>query len=229
VYPLGPGEQEALQKFLKEHLDKGYVCPSKSPYASPFFFIKKKDGKLRPVQDYRKLNALTIRNHYPLPLIPKLIDHIRGHSLFTKLDIQWGYNNIRICDGDQWKAAFKTNQGLFEPMVMFFGLTNSPVTIPGIRAGRPDRPGRAMQTKTRSTVRTTERQRRYNESTFSARLAEALRRHGVAVRTARTSSSVMDAITNQLARFADTGSKSSSDEDVPARHGPHGPERPPRR
>jgi hypothetical protein len=101
VYPLGPGEQEALKKFLKEHLDKGYVQPSKSPYASPFFFIKKKDGKLRPVQDYRKLNALTIHNRYPLPLIPELIDRIRGHSLFTKLDIQWGYNNIRIRDGDQ--------------------------------------------------------------------------------------------------------------------------------
>jgi Reverse transcriptase (RNA-dependent DNA polymerase) len=129
VYPLGPGEQEALQKFLKEHLDKGYVRPSKSPYTSPFFFIKKKDGKLHLVQDYRKLNALTIRNRYPLPLIPELIDHIRGHSLFTKLDIRWGYNNIRIRNGDQWKAAFKTNQGLFEPMVMFFGLTNSPATF----------------------------------------------------------------------------------------------------
>jgi hypothetical protein len=100
VYPLGPGEQEVLQKFLKEHLDKGYVRPSKSPYASPFFFIKKKDGKLCLVQDYRKLNALMICNRYPLPLIPELIDRIRGHSLFMKLDIRWGYNNIHICDGD---------------------------------------------------------------------------------------------------------------------------------
>jgi hypothetical protein len=87
VYPLGPGEQEALQVSLKEHLDKGYIHPSKSPYTSPFFFIKKKDGKLCPVQDYRKLNALTICNRYPLPLIPELIDCIQGHSLFTKLDI----------------------------------------------------------------------------------------------------------------------------------------------
>jgi hypothetical protein len=103
------------------------------------------------------------------------------------------------------------------------------VTIPGIRAGRPDRPGQATQTKTRGTARTTMRQKRYDESTFSARLAEALRRHGVAVRTARTSSSVMRDITDQLARLASTGGKSNSDEDVPARHGPHGPERPPRR
>jgi hypothetical protein len=73
------------------------------------------------------------------------------------------------------------------------------------------------------------RQKRYNETTFSARLAEALRRHGVAVRMARTSSSVMEGITDQLARLASTGSKSNSDEDVPARHGPCGPERPPRR
>jgi hypothetical protein len=73
------------------------------------------------------------------------------------------------------------------------------------------------------------RQKRYDESTFSARLAEVLRRHRVAVRTARTSSSVMSDITDQLARLVSTGSKSNSDEDVPVRHGPHGPERPPRR
>jgi hypothetical protein len=105
----------------------------------------------------------------------------------------------------------------------------SAVTIPGIRAGRPDRPGQATQTKTRGTARTAMRQKRYDESTFSARLAEALRRHGVAVRTARTSSSVIRDITDQLARHTSTGRKSNSDEDVRARHGPHGPERPPRR
>jgi len=98
----------------------------KSPYASPFFFIKKKDGKLCLVQDYWKLNALTIKNRYPLPLIPEIIDKVQDTRLFTKLDVQWGYNDVQIQDGDKWKAAFKMNQGLYEPRVMFFGLTNSP-------------------------------------------------------------------------------------------------------
>ena len=96
---------------------------------SPFFFIKKKDGKLRPVQDYRKVNEWTIRNRYPLPLIPELINRVKGASLFFKFDVRWGYNNVRIKPGDEWKAAFITNKGLFEPRVMFFGLTNSPVTF----------------------------------------------------------------------------------------------------
>ena len=96
---------------------------------SPFFFIKKKDGSLRPVQDYQKLNEMTIKNRYPLPLIPKLIDKLKDAKYFTKLDIRWGYNNVQIKDGDEWKAAFRTNRGLFEPLVMFFGLTNSPATF----------------------------------------------------------------------------------------------------
>jgi len=129
VYPLAVTEGSALTEFLNEQLQKGYIQPSKSPYASPFFFIKKKDGKLWPVQDYRKLNALTIKNRYPLPLIPKIIDKVRDARLFTKLDVRWGYNNVRIKEGDEWKGAFKMNQGLYEPSIMFFGLTNSPSTF----------------------------------------------------------------------------------------------------
>jgi hypothetical protein len=129
VYTLTQPEQEALATFLQEHLDKGYITESKSQFAAPFFFVKKKDGKLRPVQDYRKLNEWTRRNATPLPLIPELIARVQGASLFTKFDIRWGYNNIRIRDGDQWKAAFITNHGLFEPQVMFFGMTNSPATF----------------------------------------------------------------------------------------------------
>ena len=129
VYPLAPKEQRALEDFLKEHIKKRYIRPSKSPYASPFFFIKKKDGKLRPVQDYRGVNKYTIRNRYPLPLIKELIVKLKNKTWFTKFDVRWGYNNVRIKEGDQWKAAFKTNKGLFEPTVMFFGLTNSPATF----------------------------------------------------------------------------------------------------
>jgi len=97
--------------------------------ASPVFFIKKKDGSLRLVQDYRMLNEMTVKNKYPLPLIPELINQLRGAKYFTKLDVRWGFNNVRIKEGDEWKAAFRTNRGLFEPLVMFFGLTNSPATF----------------------------------------------------------------------------------------------------
>jgi len=129
IYALSQLELQELAKFVKEHLAKGYIRPSKSPYAAPFFFIKKKDGKLRPVQDYRRLNEWTIRNRYPLPLIPQLINRVRMKKLFTKFDICWGYNNVCIKKGDEWKAAFITNEGLYEPTVMFFGMTNSPATF----------------------------------------------------------------------------------------------------
>ena len=129
LYPLYGEQQQALEEFVKENLETGQIRPSKSPMASPFFFIKKKDGKLRPVQDYRKLNEQTIKNKYPLPLISELVDKVKGAKYFSKMDIHWGYNNIRIKEGDEWKAAFKTNRGLFEPTVMFFGLCNSPATF----------------------------------------------------------------------------------------------------
>ncbi len=129
VYPLNRNEQAELDKFLEENLASGRIRPSKSPMASPFFFVKKKDGKLRPVQDYRKLNEMTIKNRYPLPLISELMDKLRGAKYFTKCDVRWGYDNVRIKNGDEWKAAFRTNRGLFEPTVMFFGLTNSPATF----------------------------------------------------------------------------------------------------
>ncbi len=94
-----------------------------------FFFIKKKNGKLRPVQDYRPINEWTIRNRYPLPLIPQLINRIGNAELIMVVDICWGYNTVQIVEEDRHKAAFVTNQGLFEPTVMFFGLTNSPATF----------------------------------------------------------------------------------------------------
>ena len=129
IYRLTPKELSALREYITEHLQKGYIRPSKSPMASPFFFVDKKDGKLRPVQDYRALNDVTIKNTTPLPLIPELIDKLCGARYFTKLDIRWGYNNICIKEGDEYKAAFKTPLGLFEPTVMTFGLYNAPATF----------------------------------------------------------------------------------------------------
>ena len=129
IYRLTPKESEALKEYITEHLRKGYIRPSKSPMACPFFFVDKKDGKLRPVQDYRGLNEITIKNAAPLPLIPELIDKLRGARYFTKFDVRWGYNNIRIREGDEYKAAFKTPLGLYEPTVMTFGLCNAPATF----------------------------------------------------------------------------------------------------
>ena len=131
VYPMSPNEQKELDTFLDENLRTHRIWPSKSPMASPVFFVKKKDGALRFVQDYRKLNAITVKNAYPLPLVPDIMNRISAAraKYFTKLDVRWGYNNVRIKEGDEWKAAFRTNRGLYEPLVMFFGLTNSPATF----------------------------------------------------------------------------------------------------
>ena len=129
VYLLNIKEQKELDKFLEEHLKSGQIRPSKSPCAAPFFFIKKKDGTLWPVQNYWWLNEVMIKNKYPLLLIQELINKIQGAKYFTKLDIRWGYNNVRIREGDKWKAAFWTNQGLFEPLVIYFGICNSLATF----------------------------------------------------------------------------------------------------
>ena len=101
-------EDEALKKFIKEQMEKGYIQKLKSPYTSAFFFIKKKDRKLQPIQDYWKLNQYTVQNKYPLPLIPELIAQVRDASKFSKFNIHWGYNNVWIKEGDQHKVAFKT-------------------------------------------------------------------------------------------------------------------------
>src|SRR5882724_13017626 len=74
-------------------------------------------------------NSLTIKNQYPLPLISNVIDKLKDAHIFTKFDVQWGYNNVHIRPGDEWIAAFKTNHGMFEPLIMFFGLMNSPATF----------------------------------------------------------------------------------------------------
>ena len=101
-------EMETCKTFVEEHLRTAQIIPLKFPQASFFFFISKKDGILHPCQDYHYLNSHTVQNAYPLPLIPELIDDMKESTLFTKFDIQWGYNNICIWEEDQWKAAFIT-------------------------------------------------------------------------------------------------------------------------
>jgi hypothetical protein len=97
--------------------------------ASPVFFVKKKTSDLRLIQDYWKLNSITVKNRYSLPLAMDIVNKLRDAKIFTKFDVRWGYHNVRIKEGDEWKAAFITNQGLFKPRVMFFGLTNSLATF----------------------------------------------------------------------------------------------------
>jgi len=126
IYPLSKDEREEVQKFVDNQLRKGYIRPSKSPQTSPVFFVGKKDGKKRMVIDYRSLNEQTVKNNYPLPLITDLIDNMGSKKVFTKMDLQWGFSNMRIKERDEWKGAFATHIGFFEPTVMFFGMTNSP-------------------------------------------------------------------------------------------------------
>jgi len=111
---------------LDEQLKAGLIKESKSRCMAPCFYIPKKNGSLRLVQDYRKLNQVTIKDKTPLPLIEEVIDKLKEAKYFNKLDLIWGYNNVRIKEGDEWKAAFLTNKGLFEPQVIYFGLCNSP-------------------------------------------------------------------------------------------------------
>jgi len=129
LYPMSPTEQQEVRDFVDNQLKKGYIRPTKSPQTFPVFFIPKKDGKKQMVQDYRYLNKGTTKNNYLLPLIPELIDHIGDAKVFTKLDLWWGYNNVRIKEGDEWKVAFTCQDGTFEPLVIFFGLCNLPGTF----------------------------------------------------------------------------------------------------
>jgi hypothetical protein len=129
IYPLTLGEQGKLEDYIKENLEKGYIRPSKSQYSSPFFFVGKKDGKLCPVVDYWKLNSFTIPNRYPLLLIQELVDKVHKAWIFSKVDVQQGYNNIWVKEGDEHKTVFKTNMGLYKNTVMLFGLKNTPAVF----------------------------------------------------------------------------------------------------
>ena len=101
IYLLSRVEREEVQEFVKDQLRKGYIRPSKSPQISPVFFVPKKDGKKRMVQDYQYLNSWTVKNNYLLPLILDLIDSIGKKRIFMKMDLHWGYNNVRIKEGDE--------------------------------------------------------------------------------------------------------------------------------
>ena len=118
-----------MHKWTEEQLAKGYIKPSKSPYAASTFCIKKKNGSYCPVQDYRPVNYWTIRDQYPIPDIKHITKELQGHTLFTKFNIRSGYNNVHIRVGDKWKAAFCMAEGHWQPKVMYFGQCNTPPTF----------------------------------------------------------------------------------------------------
>jgi hypothetical protein len=115
-----------LKIQLKDLLDKGFIRPSLSPWGCPALFISKKDKGLRLCVDYRPLNAVTIKNKYPLLRINILFDQLAGAQVFSKIDLPSGYHQIKICDEDIPKTAFSTRYGLYEYLVMSFGLMNAP-------------------------------------------------------------------------------------------------------
>ncbi|CEL59125.1 hypothetical protein RSOLAG1IB_12258 [Rhizoctonia solani AG-1 IB] len=129
LYSMTDAESVTLKEWLDAELKAGKIRPSKSSISSPVMFVPKKDGSRRLVVDYRRLNNRTKKNVYPLPCPDDLMSKLRGAKIFTKLDLRWGYNNVRVKEGDEWKTAFRTKYGLFESLVMTFGLTNAPAAF----------------------------------------------------------------------------------------------------
>jgi hypothetical protein len=125
-YRMPPNELAELKTQLQGFLEKGFIWPSSSPWGCPTIFVKKKDQTLRMCVDYRPLNEVTIKNKYPLPRIDILFDQLTGARVFSNIDLRSGYHQIRIRPEDIPKTAFTTRYGLFEYLVMSFGLTNAP-------------------------------------------------------------------------------------------------------
>lgn len=128
-YRMSASELAELRKQLLKLVQQGFIRPSVSPYGAPVLFVKKNDGSMRMCVDYRGLNNITVKNHYPLPRIDELLDQLHGAKMFSKIDLQQGYNQIRIAPDDIHKTAFSTRYGHYEFNVMPFGLCNAPATF----------------------------------------------------------------------------------------------------
>ncbi|QRW20373.1 Retrotransposable element Tf2 protein [Rhizoctonia solani] len=129
LYSMTDAKSATLKDWLRDELKVGKIRPSKSSISSPVMFVPKKDGSRRLVVNYRRLNNQTKKNIYPLPCPDDLMAQLHGAKVFTKLDLRWGYNNVQVKEGDKWKTAFRTKYGLYESLVMTFGLTNAPAAF----------------------------------------------------------------------------------------------------
>ncbi|GKC40145.1 putative reverse transcriptase domain-containing protein [Tanacetum coccineum] len=128
-YKLAPSEMQELSNQLQELAYRGFIQPSTSPWGAPVLFVKKKDGSFRMCIDYRELNKLTVKNHYPLPRIDDLLDQLQGSSVYSKINLRSGYHQLKVRDEDISKTAFRTRYGHYEFQVMPFGLTNAPAVF----------------------------------------------------------------------------------------------------
>ena len=128
-YRHSPGENDELKKQITELVNKRFIQPSKSPFATPVLFVKKKDGSLRMCIDYRALNKVTVRNAYPIPRIDELLDRLHGAKYFSRLDLNSGYYQMGVDKADVPKTAFRTRYGHYEFLVLPFGLTGAPATF----------------------------------------------------------------------------------------------------
>ncbi|GKA86873.1 putative reverse transcriptase domain-containing protein [Tanacetum coccineum] len=128
-YRLAPSEMQELSNQLQELADRGFIRPSTSPWGAPVLFVKKKDRSFRMCINYRELNKLTVKNHYPLPRIDDLFDQLQGSSVYSKIDLRSGYHQLRVRDEDIPKTAFRTRYEHYEFQVMPFGLTNAPAVF----------------------------------------------------------------------------------------------------
>jgi hypothetical protein len=124
---MPPNELAELKVQLNELLNKGLIRPSSSPWGCPAIFVKKKDQSLQMCVDYRSLNAVTVKNKYPLPRIDILFDQLSKAKVFSKIDLRSGYHQVKIRPEDVLKTAFSTRYGLYEYRVMSFSLTSAPV------------------------------------------------------------------------------------------------------
>lgn len=113
-------------------LDKGWIQTSTSPYSSPVLLVRKKTGDWRLCVDFRRLNALTIKNKYPLSIIEELLEELQGATWFTTLDLCSGFHQIRMTEGDEYKTTFQRHSGHYEYRVMPYGVTGGPATFQGI-------------------------------------------------------------------------------------------------